>query len=137
MLIYLARLPFSYEPEMDTKKAYNFLANNLRNEEIILMVRNTNYYLGKRPLPAVTLKDHLERDDSTGNYDTLSVTAKEVLNDLKRHYNSIWFYKAYANDELFGANKLITGWLEGNGYSVRQVEYFKRIELLNYKKNRM
>lgn len=133
--LYIARLPAAYQPEMDTKKAYNFLANNISEGEIILMVRNTNYYLGAKPLPNVTLKDYLEQDVKTGDYIALSGSAKDVLSGLKNTHTSIWFYKSEGTDEILGANRLLLKWLNENGYSVQRVKHFKRIELLNFKKN--
>lgn len=134
IFIYLLRLPVVYQPETDTKKAYNFLSGAVKENETILMVRNTNYYLSCEILPAIVLKDYLERDAATGNYEALSPSTKAVLKDMKDKYESIWFYRAYGNDEIFGANILVTDWLEENGYYLSRLERFKQIDILNFKK---
>lgn len=134
IFIYLLRLSVVYQPETDTKKAYDFLSGAVKKNETILMVRNTNYYLSREILPAIVLKDYMERDAATGDYEALSPSTKAVLEDMKDKYESVWFYRAYGNDEIFGANTIVTEWLEENGYYLSRLERFKQIDILNFKK---
>lgn len=134
IFVYLLRLPVVYQPETDTKKAYNFLAASVKEKETILMVRNTNYYLSRQDLPSIILKDYIERNEATGNYEALSSSGISVLEDMKDRFDSIWFYRADGNDEIFGANTIVTDWFRDNGYYLNRIERFKQIDILNFKK---
>lgn len=135
MLIFYGGRYFSlYEPAYDNKGAYVFLMNHVKSREVVMSVRLTNHYLWKGSLPNIDLKDGLERDEITGHYKAISLSAQNKLREITNSYECIWFYKTAGNDELFGGNELVMEWLDQNGYEVSDVHKFKRIDLIYYKK---
>jgi uncharacterized membrane protein len=133
-VLYLVRLPFVYQPEAQTKKAYLYLQEKMQGKEAVLMVRNNNHYFAGSPLPVVTLINYFSQDPVSGDYAAISREGLAVLAEAKNRYRGFWFYKNYGNDEILGGNRLIENWLTANGYVQVQRTHFKRIEIIKLEK---
>lgn len=135
LIIYVSRWKEARMPEFETKKAYSFILTHMGKDEVLVMVRNTNFYLDLSSIKKyIILKDYLDIDPKTGNYFKLNSYGLTKLGNIASSSKSIWFYRNYGNDELFGGNRLVMNWLEDNGYEVYQINKFHRIDIINYKK---
>ncbi len=129
VLLYGGRLYFIYEPEYDTKKSYQYLTNHMQRDDLLIVIRDTNYYLSKSSLSQVRLNSYLIRDMKTGHYKGLSLNFNDLIKTFK-NYQQIWFYEVLGNDKIFGANDvLVKGFIE-HGYYVRKMDHFKGIDIL-------
>lgn len=135
LAIYASRLPAALEPEFDSKKAYRYIASEVRPDDCLLMIRNTNYYLN--PGDSVILKDALVRDINAGNYIAFTGEGINILREIRNKHSIIWFYKTTTNDEMFGGNRLVQDWLADNGFRPETVKKFKRIEIIKYQREKI
>jgi len=132
--VYLLRFGDAVKPEFDTKKASIYLFRNIKPEDTLLMVRNTNTYIDSNMPNAVVMAEFLQRNHDSGYYEPLNKKAKAKLSEIKEKSSDLWFYKLYSNDDILGANRLIEDWLAKNGYQVYRAEKFRKISIINYKK---
>jgi hypothetical protein len=133
-LIFILRYPEAIKPEFETKKASAYLANNIRDTVCLLMVRNTNQYIDKKSINITTMFNFLHKESDADYYRALDEEAQAVLLGLKKKYKDIWFYRAYGNDEILGANKLIMSWLKNNGYKIGAIQHFRRVDIIQYER---
>lgn len=133
-VIFILRFQDAVKPEFETKRAYNYLANNVSTSDCLLMVRNTNRYIDLKAFNAEIMYGYIKKDSDADYYRPLDENAKAALSNVKEKYKNIWFYRAYGNDEILGANRLIMNWLQENGYVIESVQKFKRIDLVRYKR---
>lgn len=132
--MFILFFPGAIKPEFDAKKAYRYLEDKIKAPDCLLMLRNTNYYLDPARFNAVILQEYLKKEDKENSYKEISPFAENVLLDIKNKYKTVWFYRSYGNDEIFGGNILIINWLRKNGYSAENVQSFRRIEIICYKR---
>lgn len=132
--IFILRFPEAVKPEFETKKAYNYLVNYVKTSDCLLMVRNTNRYINPKTFNLEIIYNYIRKDSDADYYRPLDGRARGVLSNVKEKYENIWFYRAYGNDEILGANKLIMDWLRENGYKIESVQRFKRIDIIHYKR---
>lgn len=132
-LIFLARFPEAIRPEFDARKAYNYLFNNISSSDCLLMVRQSNWYIDAK-IPNTVIVYGLLDKDGTGRYNPLSEEVESQLLAVADKHKNIYFYRAYTNDELLGANKLIMSWFVNNGYAARGIKKFRRIEIIHYER---
>lgn len=133
-LVFISRFQEAIKPEFETKKAYNYLASNIKTSDCLLMVRNTNRYIEPHAFNIVIMYDYMQRESDADYYKPLDKRAEAALSGLKDKYKIVWFYRTYSNDEILGANRLIMDWLEGNGYGIEDVQKFRRIDVVRYKR---
>lgn len=131
---FAVRIPEAVQPEFDTKKACLYLEQSVMSEECVFMVRNTNYYILQGRLPTIIIPEIFHRSKDADCYLPLDDKAKAALQQLKEKYASVWFYKLYGNDEILGANKILSDWFNDNGYTIEEVQKFRRIEVVHYKR---
>lgn len=134
VVLYLSRLTEAVSPEFDTKKSFEYIRDNISNQTLIVMIRNTNYYLNGTNFPKLVLNDYLIKDKNTLDYKSFIQSFKELFTALGKNYNSIWFYKCYGNDEILGANRLASDWFKNQNYKLSKVTHFKRIDVIEYTK---
>lgn len=132
-LVFILRFHEAIKPEFETKKAYNYLASCIKTSDCLLMVRNTNRYIEPETFNVVLAYDYIQKDSDADYYKPLDERAKMMLSSIKKKYKDIWFYRAYGNDEILGANRLIMDWLKENGYTIEDVQKFRRIDVIHFK----
>jgi hypothetical protein len=132
--IFITRFPRAIGPEFDTKMAYRHLLNNFEKDECLLMVRNTSRYIDAKRFNTIIMYGYLKKNSDADYYQPLNDMAIMKLCDIKEKYKKIWFYRLYGNDEILGANNQIIGWFKDNGYVVKDIQRFKRIDLMRYER---
>lgn len=132
-IVFILRFHGAIKPEFETKKAYNYLASCIKTSDCLLMVRNTNRYIEPETFNIVLVYDYIQKDSDADYYKPLDERAKMMFSSIKKKYTDIWFYRSYGNDEILGANRLIMDWLKENGYTIEDVQKFRRIDVIHYK----
>lgn len=133
--IFILRFQDAVKPEFETKKAYNYLVNNVKISDCLLMVRNTNRYIDHQAFRVAVMSDYIQKDSDADFYCPLDERAKKALSDIMKRHGNIWFYRAYGNDEILGANRLLMFWFKENGYAIESVQKLRRIDIIHYKRS--
>jgi len=133
-LTFVFRFPEAIKPEFETKRAYKYLTSNFEESSLLLLTRKTNRYLTNEEFNIFDLQSFIEKNSDADYYRPLNQRAKDMLMQLKSRYKDIWFHRVYGNDEILGANGMIIKWLKSNGYREVDVQKFRRIDLIRYRR---
>lgn len=132
--LFVSRFQEAIKPEFETKKAYSYLVNNIKTKDCLLMVRNTNRYIEPKVFNIVMIYNYIQKDSEADYYMSLAKEARVMLAGVKEEFKSVFFYRTYGNDELLGANKLIMDWFLENGYVIKSIQKFRRIDIIHYER---
>lgn len=133
VILSLVRIPEALQPEFDTKKAALYLKQQSLPQECGLFFRHTNRYIDFGKIKhSLVLFPLLEVNKSGTNFKKLNENAKKELARLKNKCKTIWVHRTYGNDEILGGNALVLEWLIDNGFSLKNTQSFRRIDIMKF-----
>ncbi len=132
IIIFTARIPVAVSSEMDSKGASKYLADNMKKGEVVIYFKS--FVDNEDDFTFISLNDYIVFDKVRSEYIFKNEQSIEDLGGLFAANNSIWFFKAFGNNDIFKANERIDGLLKKRGFKVNVVKAFRNIEVIKYEK---
>ena len=129
---YAYRLPQATAQEIEADKAASFLYETMSTEDAVICARSCPDREGGKQI--IQLVSYLKLNKTGDSYEKLSREARDELSVKLSPFKAIFFYRAYGNVEIFGANRIVEDLLEHAGFRKSSLNKFNNIDVVKYEK---
>lgn len=129
---YIGRIPQATAQEIEADKAISFLSITMPGGDAVVCARSCPGPLAGRRI--IKLGSYLQLDENGQAYKELTQEASDEIKAGLSPFREVFFYKAYGNAEIFGANRIVEGSLSYAGFKEASVEKFRNIDVVRYEK---
>ncbi|MDD5136301.1 MAG: glycosyltransferase family 39 protein [Candidatus Omnitrophica bacterium] len=130
--IFASRIASAVGPEFEYKKASSFIEKNMPEGSYLICVSVRPEL--ERPYASIDFADYIKLNDKKSAYVISSAQKLEEVKGILAKAKKIWFYRVYGNMEVFGANNIVEELLKREGYSKKDTDLFKNIDITRYEK---
>jgi hypothetical protein len=130
--LYISRMPHATAKEIDADNAASFLYKEAFQGDVIICMRSCPQNAEDRKI--IQIANYLKLDDAGTRYEVISKDAWSELKGRIAPFRRVFFYKAYGNVEIFGANRIIEDFIYAAGFKAIFVEKFRSIDIVKYEK---
>lgn len=129
---YITRIPHAIAQEIEADKAISFLFITMPAGDAVVCARSCpGPQAGRR---IIKLGSYLQLDKNGGAYKELTQEVNDEIKAELSSFRGIFFYKAYGNVEIFGANRIVEGSLRYSGFKEIRTDKFINIDVVRYER---